>query len=394
MAACRLMGPSTRGEFVNLQGFKGCCEYQPFRGNPTARSDWHNGVGLQAKTVGEQSTNDASCELPTLLRSRFSSGTQGGMIGSGSGANKVLDSSGLSTRPLPPPGLVVPTKSSAAGTVANASEQLGVFESLIKSCTRSGDVSRAEEHLSAMREANVGLTVEALNAMIHVCTQSDRMETAEQYVLFMENSGIGSNVVSYNSVINACACRADLQRVAFWFDKMIARGLLPNEITYGTLCKALARHGEAAKIEKLIEALEEAGMALNEYFYASLISACMQSKPVDITRAERALKDMVSRNFSARRVRGPLTRCLGKDVATELLCRVLKSTKSTEPGPVSSQVASDASKTACEGAVETLSQPVSFPTSEKFTVSERLSRRDVLATSPIGGSRRSIGSRT
>eukprot|EP00927_Polykrikos_kofoidii_P012884 TRINITY_DN155_c0_g1_i2.p1 TRINITY_DN155_c0_g1~~TRINITY_DN155_c0_g1_i2.p1 ORF type:complete len:446 (-),score=63.21 TRINITY_DN155_c0_g1_i2:471-1733(-) len=198
------------------------------------------------------------------------------------------------------------------------------FENFIKTCMRKGDADRAEEHLDTMRRENVQVTTAAMNAVIHACTRNGKLETAEGYIEFMETTSQGANIVSYNSVMNACAGNADLERAAFWFDRMLSRGLTPNEVTYGTLCKVLARHGEAAKIEALMGVLERTEIRMNEYFYASLISACMHSKPVDAERAERALVCMVSRGFSAKRVRGPLTRTLGATHAAELLSRIDK----------------------------------------------------------------------
>lgn len=271
-----------------------------------------------------QGLDDIQFEFPSLLRRRNQDDKPRCRFALRGSSEETMPLLVEQTQPALPLGLEITTKASAEDFPNNANES-GDFEKLIKACSRARDLSTAEEHLAAMMEANIVLTTEAINSVIHVCTRSGRVEAAEKYIEYMDTIGVSANVVTYNSVINACASRADLERAAFWFDRLVARGIAPNEVTYGTLCKVLARHGEAAKIEELMTSLEASGLATNEYFYASLISACMQSEPVDECRAEAALRKMVSRGFSARRVRGPLTRSLGTERAVAFLERVMKS---------------------------------------------------------------------
>eukprot|EP00927_Polykrikos_kofoidii_P012883 TRINITY_DN155_c0_g1_i1.p1 TRINITY_DN155_c0_g1~~TRINITY_DN155_c0_g1_i1.p1 ORF type:complete len:425 (-),score=62.60 TRINITY_DN155_c0_g1_i1:466-1740(-) len=255
------------------------------------------------------------------------------------------------------------------------------FESFIKTCMRKGDAGRAEEHLATMRRANVQVTTAAMNAVIHACTRGGKLEAAERYIEMMESTSQGANIVSYNSVMNACAGSADLERAAFWFDRLLSRGLTPNEVTYGTLCKVLARHGEAAKIEALMGVLERTDIHMNEYFYASLISACMHSEPVDSERAERALVCMVSRGFSAKRVRGPLTRTLGATHAAELLSRIdaLTELKQQPNRKLSKDAAFDEDSTCSTDVVESSekqnSDDCATGASESASIAGRVSER-------------------
>eukprot|EP00927_Polykrikos_kofoidii_P006586 TRINITY_DN12666_c0_g1_i3.p1 TRINITY_DN12666_c0_g1~~TRINITY_DN12666_c0_g1_i3.p1 ORF type:complete len:292 (+),score=45.79 TRINITY_DN12666_c0_g1_i3:65-940(+) len=202
------------------------------------------------------------------------------------------------------------------------------FNAALKACTHAGDVTRAEEHLFAMKKANIEFTTDSINFVIHACARAGKLETAEKYVFFMEREGVAMDIVSFNSVLNACASRGDLARAQFWFNTMVSRGIRPNEVTFGTVCSVLARHGEAAKVEGLLVAIEASGMELNEYFYAALIWACMACVPADVVRAERALERMYARGFIVRRARYPLLRTLGKEQATMMIARVVGSSHS------------------------------------------------------------------
>eukprot|EP00927_Polykrikos_kofoidii_P006587 TRINITY_DN12666_c0_g1_i4.p1 TRINITY_DN12666_c0_g1~~TRINITY_DN12666_c0_g1_i4.p1 ORF type:complete len:323 (+),score=49.96 TRINITY_DN12666_c0_g1_i4:64-969(+) len=219
-----------------------------------------------------------------------------------------------------------------AGEVKTRDIDRHTFNVALKACTRAGDVSRAEDHLFAMKKANIEITTDSVNFVIHACARAGKLETAEEYMFFMEREGVAPDIVSFNSVMNACASRGDLARAQFWFNTMVSRGIRPNEVTFGTVCSVLARHGEAAKVEGLLVAIEASGFALNEYFYASLISACMASEPPDVVRAERALKGMYARGLILRRVRYPLLCTLGKEQATKLIARVLDSSQAKVEG--------------------------------------------------------------
>jgi pentatricopeptide repeat protein len=195
-------------------------------------------------------------------------------------------------------------------------------------------VSRAEKYFVAMLDANIRLTTVACNYVIQACARADRVEIAEQYISYMDCNGVALDTITLNSMMNACASRGDLNRAHFWFDRIVARGIKPNVITYGTICKILARHGEATKIEGMLASLEGSGVALNEYFYASLISACLFSVPMDLVRAEGAVREMTVRGFSIRRVRHPLRKALGKEHSEELLARAGKSSGQRQPRSV------------------------------------------------------------
>jgi len=295
------------------------------------KNAFDNSVWQRMRSPARQRTGETDAPLPSLLQGRSQSKNASIVFETRCDSQKTACCPFVESKTIgSPPGLERSAEVVAKETVPADVVDSSSFESFIKTCMRKGDADRAEEHLATMRRANVHVTTAAMNAVIHACTRSGKLETAEGYIEFMETTSQGANIVSYNSVMNACAGNADLERAAFWFDRMLSRGLTPNEVTYGTLCKVLARHGEAAKIEALMSVLEGTEIQMNEYFYASLISACMHSEPVDSERAERALHCMVSRGFSAKRVRGPLTRTLGATHAAELLSRVDKLAESKQ----------------------------------------------------------------
>jgi len=188
---------------------------------------------------------------------------------------------------------------------------------LVRSCARSGDISRAEEALQLAAPEDV--TVEAYNAIIHVCTQAADMERAEMYFRQMEDRRLEPTVVTYNLVINACARVGDSTRAEDWLIHMIGRSLPPNLVTLGTLCKCFARHGEVQKIEDMIVSLERSSTPPNEYFYASLICACGACEPPDVERAERAFTHMVSLGLRAQSVKRVLRQVIGRQRSQQLL---------------------------------------------------------------------------
>mmetsp|Transcript_24542 Transcript_24542/g.54635 ORF Transcript_24542/g.54635 Transcript_24542/m.54635 type:complete len:355 (+) Transcript_24542:61-1125(+) len=188
------------------------------------------------------------------------------------------------------------------------------YESLIKSCSHSGNILFVEAVVMRMGGMGIPITSNTCNGVVHTYTRAGDMDRAEHFIGTMEGTGC-TNIVTYNTIIDAYAARGDEDGVRFWMGRMSMADISPNIVTQGSLCKLFARQGRVADIERLMADVEATGQRLNEYFFASLISACGNTSPPSVCRALRAVDELRCYGIRPQRVRRLIKKVLGQSLA-------------------------------------------------------------------------------
>merc|ERR1719272_1979057 len=141
---------------------------------------------------------------------------------------------------------------------SNAQETTEVtFGTLLKVCTRAGDLIRAREVLAMMGEA-----------------------------------GVPKNNIVYTSMIKGLAAVGQLKEAMQVFDELRAdANLRPDVICYSVLIKGHCDQGQLETALSLLEGLLEAGHAPDEILFNNLLAGCAQQPHVQL--GEKLLADMV-----------------------------------------------------------------------------------------------------
>merc|ERR1719463_387735 len=175
------------------------------------------------------------------------------------------------------------------------SEPVGVlsYASVVGSCARAGDFSRAEEWLGKARSTGSADDVsKCYSALADACARSGDYEGAEAWLQSMSAEGLQPDGLAIGSIVDAKAREGNWDDAETWFASVLATGAKPDEKGYSSVVLACARGGNAKKARQWLNRMRKAGHEPQISVYHSLMEVF--ARKADPANAELILEDLLS----------------------------------------------------------------------------------------------------
>lgn len=151
-----------------------------------------------------------------------------------------------------------------------------LYNILIHSCAKLGEMDRAEHWLNCMKEQGVQPDTTNYNSLIHACGKQCRAQKAEELLEEMLGAGLQPTVTTYTALVDVCAKTLDVERAEHWLERMLENSVEPNVVTYSSMLNACAKVGDLSRAEQWYRHMQSRSVRPNAYTYSALINACAQ----------------------------------------------------------------------------------------------------------------------
>eukprot|EP00435_Cladocopium_sp_Y103_P036998 s1336_g9.t1 len=119
------------------------------------------------------------------------------------------------------------------------------YTSLIKACSKFGDLPGAVGWLHEMVANQLTPDVMAYTAVIHCSAKKGNVEEATRWFERMSANDVRGDHVTYTALINACAKRSDAFGAMKWLQRIVDNQLQPNVVAFSAALKAAANQAES-----------------------------------------------------------------------------------------------------------------------------------------------------
>ncbi|CAE8596141.1 unnamed protein product [Polarella glacialis] len=161
----------------------------------------------------------------------------------------------------------------AAGITPN----LKNYGKMIEAAAKAGDLAGAEKWLEVQRESDVPVDLTSYAAVIDASAKSGNIQSAQKWLTKALDVGLIPNIIACTAVVDACAKAGDLQSAVEWLAKTVDRGLTPNILTYTSVINACAKAGDPESAQKWLANAIEVRAAPDVVTFTSVLDACVKA---------------------------------------------------------------------------------------------------------------------
>jgi len=116
------------------------------------------------------------------------------------------------------------------------------------------------------------------NSLIESCFKIGEISKAEELFEEMKNLGINISKITYSILIKGYGQNFYLKKALKLFDSMKKQGIFPNEVVYGNILNACVRSCNLEKAKVIFEEFKKSNLGDNLFIYSTMIKAFSKAK--------------------------------------------------------------------------------------------------------------------
>lgn len=154
-----------------------------------------------------------------------------------------------------------------------------VFNSVIDTCIKYGEIHKAEQIFEDMKLQNIQPTIITYSIMIKGYGQSYKIEKALSLYKEMLDKNIKANKIIYGCLLNSAVRCSRLDIMTDIYQTMQDDGIKPNQIIFTTLIKGFNKMKKFEKAFELFDSISDKQKSTcNISLYNAILDCCVESK--------------------------------------------------------------------------------------------------------------------
>jgi len=149
-----------------------------------------------------------------------------------------------------------------------------VFNSVINSCAKAGQLGKAEKWVRRMLEAGFRPDDKTYNCLTHACGRNK--DVSGLWSGKMMSTGVGTDAMTFSTLIASCAKAGKIDIACEWLEEMEKQGFEPNRVCYNCILRACSLQGDVKTAMHFWILLNSKGQGPNTESYNCMIGTFLQ----------------------------------------------------------------------------------------------------------------------